>query len=134
LDRINREFAASEPGYQDRALSSPALRRLREHDWPGNARELNNVLLQAAVMSAGTALGRSDIDAAITRTPGSMRKGPFVREREEGFDLRQRLKEIEGLFIEDALRDSDGNQTKAAELLGLSQQALNKKLGKVRVP
>jgi len=127
LSRINREFALTEPGYQDKTLSAAALRRLREHTWPGNVRELNNVLVQAAVMCPATTIGRRDIDAAITQTPAKGHVGPLAREREPGFDLRARLAEIERIFIEDALEDTGGNQTGAAKLLGISQQALSKK-------
>lgn len=127
MNRINREFAASEPGYQDKRLLPAALSRLKRHEWPGNVRELNNVLVQAAVMSLEPTIGRRDVDAAITQMPGSGHLGPLARERGSGFNLKERLAEIERVFIEDALEESDGNQSKAAKMLGVSQQNLSKK-------
>jgi transcriptional regulator with PAS, ATPase and Fis domain len=128
MNHINGEFARTEPGYQDKNLSAPAIRCLREHHWPGNVRELNNVLVQAAVMSVGNTIGRGDIESAIVQMPSASTKGPFSRERAEKFDLRNRLEEVERAFVFDALDDSNGNQTEAAKLLGISQQALSKKL------
>jgi len=47
-------------------------------------------------------------------------------------DLKEALKEAEQLFISEALKRADGNQTIAAELLGLTRQALNKRLSRAR--
>ncbi len=132
LGRINREFASTEPGYENKVLTAPAMRRLREHHWLGNIRELNNVLVQAAVMAVGKEIGRRDIDAAIVQRPASSLQGAFSRKRGDGFDLPRRLREIEAVFIADALEDADNNQTRAAKLLGISQQALSKKLQQSR--
>jgi transcriptional regulator with PAS, ATPase and Fis domain len=130
LGRINREFARTEPGYCDKVLTGPAMRKLKKHHWPGNVRELTNVLYQAAVMQREPSIGPIDIDAAITRMPSVSTPGPFSRQRSESFTLKKRLEQIERVFVEDAMEESDGNQTKAADLLGISQQALSKKLQK----
>lgn len=130
LSRINREFADTEPAYQDKTLTAPALRRLREHHWPGNVRELTNVLYQAAVMQQDSNIGRGDIEAAIPKMPSASMTGPFSRERGEAFSLKERVDMIERAFVEDAMEDAGGNQTKAAEWLGISQQALSKKIQK----
>ena len=128
LNRVNREFEPTEPGYVPKKLTAPALRRLKEHYWPGNVRELTNVLYQAAVMQSGDAIGRGDIEAAIPKTATAITEGPLARSRGEDFKLKSRLDQIERLFVEDAMEETSGNQTRAAELLGISQQALNKKM------
>jgi transcriptional regulator with PAS, ATPase and Fis domain len=130
LSRINREFARTEPGYQDKSLTAPALRKLREHSWPGNVRELTNVLYQSAVMQTASSIGRGDVEAAIPNSEAGASNGPFSRQRGESFTLKARLDAIERILVEDAIEDADGNQTKAASYLGISQQALNKKLRK----
>ena len=79
-------------------------------------------------MCSGTQILARDIGAAITQMPGIGQSGPFSRGREEGFALKGRLQEIERCFIADALDEAEGNQTKAARLLGISQQTLSKKL------
>jgi DNA-binding NtrC family response regulator len=133
LRRINREFSRTEPGYRDKSLTARALRRLREHHWPGNVRELTNVLYQAAVMQLDASIGRADVEAAIPKTPLESGYGAFARQRGESFALKVRLDEIERALVEDALEDANGIQTKAAKYLGISQQALNKKLHKWQV-
>jgi transcriptional regulator with PAS, ATPase and Fis domain len=132
LARINRDFAATEPGYKPRTLTAAAMRRLREHPWPGNIRELYNVLVQAAVMSDENEIARRDIEASLAQMPAGSATGPFSRHRGEHFNLKQRLREIEAVFIADALEDADNNQTRAAKLLGITQQALSKKLSSPR--
>jgi DNA-binding NtrC family response regulator len=69
-----------------------------------------------------------DIDAAIVELPGRDSPGPFSRNRGSDFRLKERLRQIERVFVEDALRETDGDETKAAEMLGISQQALNRKV------
>ncbi len=134
LAKINREFAAGEPGYHDRTLSPSALRRLAEHHWSGNVRELQNVLVQAAVMSSGTVIGRGDIDRAIVEGAATNERSLFSRHREEEFQLDQRLDEIEKAFIVDALEDTGGVQAEAARRLGLkSSQALRKKIDRLEI-
>ena len=133
LGRINREFARTEPGYREKALTALAMKRLKEHHWLGNVRELTNVLYQAAVMQRESSIGRGDVEAAIPKIPSVPTMGPFSRQRDEPFDLKRRLEAIERVFVEDALEDTldangKPNQTKAADLLGISQQALSKKL------
>jgi DNA-binding NtrC family response regulator len=92
-----------------------------------------NVLYQAAVMQRESSIGRGDVEAAIPKIPSVPTMGPFSRQRDEPFDLKRRLEAIERVFVEDALEDTldangKPNQTKAADLLGISQQALSKKL------
>lgn len=128
ISRINREFARTEPGHRDKVLTAPAMRKLREHYWPGNIRELTNVLYQAAIMQRESNIGRGDVEAAIPKMPSVPATGPFSRQRGESFALKTRIEQIERAFVEDAMEDADGSQTKAAALLGISQQALSKKL------
>lgn len=128
LGRINREFSQTEPAYKEKMLTGPAVQRLKEHYWPGNVRELTNILYQAAVMQQDSRIGRADVQAAIPLLSDEMATGPFSRERDEAFSLKARLEQIERLFVSDAMEDAGGNQTKAAELLRISQQALSKKL------
>ena len=69
LAQINRQFAAEEPGYQHKNLSAAAKAFVKRHDWPGNVRRLQNVLLQAAVMSDGPDLGPADLEESLGELP-----------------------------------------------------------------
>jgi transcriptional regulator with PAS, ATPase and Fis domain len=129
LARINREFEhTGEPGYRYKKLTASAVKRLKEHHWPGNVRELTNVLYQAAVMQREVDISRTDIEAAIPRMASASAADPFSRQRGGAFSLKARMSQIERAFVEDAMEDAGGSQTRAAELLKLSQQALSKKL------
>jgi transcriptional regulator with PAS, ATPase and Fis domain len=128
LRRVNIDFQKTEIGYAERKLTPEGLRRLRKHNWPGNIRELQNVLTQAAVFAVSPDIINVDIDSAIASFEGSANEAIFSTSRGDHFVLSERLEEIEQVFIKDAMNETDHNQTKAAELLGISQQALSKKL------
>ncbi len=128
LNQIHEHLSRSIAGHEPRVLSRAAARRLAQHTWPGNVRELNNVLVEAVLMSQGSELSRHDIDQSIHAILAGESTGPLTRTRQEGFSLAVRMAEIERTFIEDALAEANGNQTKAAVLLGISQQNLSQKL------
>ena len=130
LRRINIEFKPTEPGYRDKSFTKSALKRLEKHDWPGNVRELTNVIYQAAIMQQEINIGPKDIENAIDQMCSASSKGPFSRQRGASFHLPTRLKEIEREFVEDALKETDNNKTKAGQLLGITQQAVSQKLSK----
>jgi DNA-binding NtrC family response regulator len=73
-------------------------------------------------------ISRTDIEAAIPRMASASAADPFSRQRGGAFSLKARMSQIERAFVEDAMEDAGGSQTRAAELLKLSQQALSKKL------
>ena len=139
MSRINRELRDSEPGYRTKRLSEPAYRKLVDYNWPGNVRQLNNVLIQAAVMAGGDLIGLRDIEAATAETPAIAERPSLSFERTEGFSLSQRLCEIESQFIRDALEDvgwpdRHGAKAEATKLLGLnSQQDLSKRMKRLRI-
>ena len=135
LDRINTEFARAEPGYVSKRLSAPARRLVAQYDWPGNVRQLNNVLVQAAVMTLGDMIGKPDIEAAIAdRPPACVSPDAYDRPLGDGFSLPQHLEDIHKHYLYRAMSESGGIKTKAAELLGLkSYQTLDAQLRRLKV-
>lgn len=98
-------------------LSNEALSLLRTYDWPGNVRELRNVMERATVLAAdGTILPK--------HFPAELRT---VSAPSDG-SLKSELDTIERQRIVDALAACDGNQTKAAALLGVPRRTLLKRL------
>jgi two-component system response regulator PilR (NtrC family) len=102
------------------AISGPAMELLTQHDWPGNIRELENVLERAV------ALERSPT-VLVESLPPSLRGGPSRGALQSsgdlpdnGFDLEAHVKEIERGYLAQALQRSGGVQVKAADLLGMS--------------
>ena len=96
-----------------------AMSALKRHDWPGNVRQLENCLRQAFVLSRGDVIDITDLPSEIAK----MNEGPMELHIEippSGVSL----KEIETHYICAALRQTKGNQTKAAKLLGITRRAL----------
>lgn len=133
LNRINEQFLSTEPGFISKSLSEVALRRLRNYHWPGNVRELNAVLTRAVIMATGSRLEHIDIEQAIAEMSSGEPRSPFSRTREPGFRLDDRLDLMQKAFIEDALAEVSGNQSKAAELLGVNYQTLNKRVHRLKI-
>jgi two-component system, NtrC family, response regulator PilR len=102
-------------------ISRPALELLLRHDWPGNIRELENVLERAVALEATpTVLMESlppSIRGGVPRTSGN--QAP-VELPESGFDLEAHVQKIERGYLAEALQRANGVQVKAAELLGMS--------------
>ena len=99
-----------------RAISPSAQRKLKEYSWQGNVRELQHAIERAVILSTGHLLNADD----FLLSPLSSRK------KQETLNLA----EMEQKTIEQALYQSNGNMSLAAELLGISRFTLYRKLGK----
>jgi two-component system, NtrC family, response regulator AtoC len=121
-----------------RGLSPGAQARLAAHPWPGNIRELKNVLDRAVVLCRGSVLGPEhvliDADspqtvevAASPAAPASPTAPAEVAPGREGRLLRLDA-DTERRLIVEALERAAGNQTKASELLGISRRTLINRL------
>lgn len=91
---------------------------LMAYHWPGNVRELENVVERAMVLSIGDQIGQEDLPLQVTTGPR--------RESFRAKEFHEAVKEFKRWVIQDALKRSQGNQTKAAELLGLQRTYLAK--------
>ena len=106
----------SEPPFP--ALSDEALSVLRTYDWPGNVRELRNVMERATVLSGDGPIVPKHFPTEVRGEGGTKPDG----------SLKSELDAIERQRIVDALAACDGNQTKAAEKLGIARRTLIKRL------
>jgi two-component system, NtrC family, response regulator PilR len=107
-------------GKEIAGISHEAMGLLMEHDWPGNIRELENVLERAVALEATPTILPDSLPPAIrTDLP---RAGSATVEAlpDSGFDLEAHVKEIERGYIAEALKRAGGVQVKAAELVGMS--------------
>ncbi|GAB4332216.1 MAG: sigma-54 dependent transcriptional regulator [Calditrichia bacterium] len=97
-------------------IEKEALRQLIEYDWPGNIRELQNVIERAAILA----------DGVITlRDLPPLRKESGIKAYD--FEIPEdhfQLDEFEKFLIQQALEKSGGNKTRAAELLGITRRRL----------
>jgi transcriptional regulator with GAF, ATPase, and Fis domain len=116
LKQINQRYQ------RQRQLSKEALRRLEQHDWPGNVRELRGVLERSVLYSREAILEAEDI---LIETPASTGNFKGLPEPRPGFSLEDFLRQVKKELIDRALARSAGNQSAAADLLGVSRQAIN---------
>jgi two-component system response regulator PilR (NtrC family) len=109
-------------------LSAAALERLRQYDFPGNVRELENVLERALALSAGGEIQADDLQLAPTRVaPASAAQDPA------GLPLQERLDEVERKAILNALERTHYNRTAAAKLLGITFRALRYRMERLGI-
>ena len=102
------------------AVSHEAMELLMRYDWPGNIRELENVLERAVALEATPTILPDSLPAAIR---GDAKESASLTPEvlpAAGFDLEAHVKEIEMGYIAEALKRAGGVQVKAAELLGMS--------------
>lgn len=133
LEQANRE-AREEPGYKQKKLSAGAKNLLLSHPWPGNIRELANTLRRAVIWSDGPNIQAEDVREALLPGGQAMRREVLDRPLGEGFNLPNLLKDVAGHYLRRAMDETQGNKTKAAELLGLpSYQTLTNWLTKYEV-
>jgi transcriptional regulator with PAS, ATPase and Fis domain len=119
----------SHRGYGPDAVSRDALELLAGHDFPGNVRELQNVIESGLILSQGREVRPEHIaDRLMPRPPGSDRTDPAERS-----DL-PRLADVERGHLEAALRKAGGNQSQAARLLGISRATLLYRIKKHGLP
>jgi two-component system response regulator PilR (NtrC family) len=94
---------------------------LMRHDWPGNIRELENVLERAVALEASPTVLAESLPPSIRGAAGLRAALPQGADLlQAGFDLEAHVKEIERGYIAQALQRAGGVQVRAAELLGMS--------------
>jgi two-component system, NtrC family, response regulator PilR len=102
-------------------VSHDAIDLLVAHDWPGNIRELENVIERAVALEATPTILADSLPPTIRGdVPSPVITGSTETLPESGFDLEAHVKQIERGYIAEALKRSGGVQVKAAELLGMS--------------
>jgi len=115
------EHILASRGGPARQVSAAALRVLSGHAWPGNIRELQNVLERASLLCEGGTIQPVDLPEAIRG------RVPERHVYEEEFPLPEegiQIDELERQVIRTALRRAAGNKTRAAELLGITRRRL----------
>ncbi len=132
------EFAAK-TGRTIQGIAPDALKVLLAHSWPGNIRELRNVLERAVALSKEPIIGLDDLPSALNRltapTPPesvsvSMRRHVFTRAAVRSGSLAQSKAHVESGLISEVLERNGGNRLRAAAELGISRKTLYQKLSK----
>jgi DNA-binding NtrC family response regulator len=146
-DHFVREFARAN-SKQISGVDNVCLEALKARSWPGNARELRNVIERAVIVSAGPLITVADLPAegalpsppaptvAAARTPESSgftsaeQSAPPSNPPAQGLPVGQPLREVERQLILKTLEMAGGNRVRAAEILGISPKTLYNKLGR----
>jgi transcriptional regulator with GAF, ATPase, and Fis domain len=125
-DHFLKRFAA-ETGRRIRGFTPEALEAMRAYHWPGNIRELRNMVERAVVLSQEEWIDVHDVSLSHLAAPGDTdraglsRSGPFVPTTIEEMERRHVLATLEAV---------GGNKTKAAAILGIERSTLDRKLAK----
>ncbi|MFM1895065.1 MAG: hypothetical protein RLZZ385_139 [Pseudomonadota bacterium] len=131
LDKISREN--QQPLC---SLSEDAMQSLSRYSFPGNVRELENVLQRAATLCEKHTIERENLDLGRSRKPAASTEPAVTAVSaapvlDEAFTLEKHLEAIEIEAIEKALAETRWNKTKAAEKLGMSFRSFRYRLKKL---
>jgi transcriptional regulator with PAS, ATPase and Fis domain len=121
-DEFVRQFA-SRSGRQGVRLSSEALETLSGYDFPGNVRELRNII-EHAVLTTNQQVIEPD------GLPGYLRSAARLMQSR---GAKPSLAELEAVYIREVLEHTRGNKTRAAEILGISRKNLYEKMRRYKI-
>ncbi|MBI3316472.1 MAG: sigma-54-dependent Fis family transcriptional regulator [Candidatus Omnitrophica bacterium] len=122
LRQFSKKFNKPASGFSEEAKST-----LQDYNWPGNIRELKNVVERAVVLMEGPCIQKAHLplDLAVPR-------GEFTEYREP-FSFKEILDDYERKVILNILEYSEWNQSKAAEILGIHRNTLLAKLDALQI-
>jgi two-component system nitrogen regulation response regulator GlnG len=139
---------AAREGGVARRLAPAAVEALRHHRWPGNVRQLENVIRRLVITGTEPEIGRAELEAALgavpalgaeaAAAPGETLASAAARHIRRYFELHSPdlppqgiyeriLREVEAPLLEIALEYCGGNQARCADLLGINRNTLRKK-------
>ena len=126
---------------EEKELSKDAKAALLKYDWPGNIRELDNVIKRACVLSSGAVIEKKDL---LLDEDTSYSIKDFLEEKLKrylkdmtkitNFNLHDTvLSEVEKALISIVLRETNGNQLKTAKVLGINRNTLRSKIKEYKI-
>ncbi|MCX8083810.1 MAG: sigma-54 dependent transcriptional regulator [Calditerrivibrio sp.] len=107
----------------EKFFSKNAIKTLLDYPWYGNIRELESFIQKVIIMSEGQEINEKEVKELLQMENG-------VEPTKDAIDMGKSLEQIEKELIENALKESGGNITKAAKRLGLSFRTLQYRIGK----
>ena len=139
LERSARELNVDRP-----PIAEDAMELLQDHTWPGNVRELQHCIQRTMIHTKGHPIQGADLHLALELDNGRGLADAANLDDERLLDIVQRwlnshggvracerfLEKAERLLLTEALKRTEGNQTRAAELLGLTRPTLHAKIQK----
>ena len=113
-------------GRDVQVVEPAALDALKRYSWPGNIRELRNVVERAVILAPGEQIGVDQLPPDLLRNPSPPSRDTL------GLAAGMRVDEAERQLIELTLEHTGRNKTRAAEMLGISAKTLHNKLNRYR--
>jgi two-component system nitrogen regulation response regulator NtrX len=113
-------------------LSSPALKLLKDYDWPGNVRQLQNVIQRLIVLNAGRQIETDDVTVALGGDI-AMKKSGLQNPKYFDGDMRQAKEQFEKAYLNHHLNEVDGNVSALAKKVGLERTHLYRKLKSLNI-
>lgn len=121
-------------------ISAEAMRRLLSYSYPGNIRELENIIEHAVALSTGEVIIEEDLPEVVLRNGQAAGEGGEARPKDSqsavdwmtarGSNLDAELEDVERRFLDEALRRAGGIRKRAAEILGINYRSLRHRLAK----
>lgn len=130
IEPLARHFLArfaAETGRRVHDFTPEALESLRTYDWPGNIREMRNVIERAVVLSHADLIDRSEL--ALSQLPPPGDTGRHAVEGRATY-RPESLEDVERRHILATIEAAAGNKTKAASILGIERSTLDRKLAR----
>lgn len=132
IESFWQEIVAENPGFPGRVLSDAAREQLLRHPWPGNVRQLKATLVRLAFLAKGPQVGADDVALALdTAVTMGARLAPQMCSASldtADFDFKTNTRRYQLGLVRRALDAAGGNKSRAARMLGLSVQHLNRLL------
>jgi two-component system response regulator HydG len=124
IDYFIRQFVAQH-GKQVKGMSPAARRKILAYDWPGNVRQLRNVVESMVVVDYDGLLDVDDLPEELAEPAESSAQPPMAA---LAALVGKPLGEVERLFIAETLRVTGGNREDAAQMLGIGERTLYRKI------
>ena len=125
--RFLREYSATYGGTVV-SIEPKAMKALEDYDWPGNVRQLRNVIEKMVVLASGTKLTEDDIPEEIKTIPVAAKTASAPASAPTAPTVGESLADAEKRQIMAALAAAGNNKSKAADALGISRRTLHRKL------
>lgn len=129
IEHFLKQFAKRH-GKKIRGVSPAARMRLLAFDWPGNVRQLRNVIESMVVVDIDGTLDMDDLPLELEPVAGESSAPPVAVDLHAGLStlVGKSLADIERIFITETLKLTGGNREQAAELLGIGERTLYRKI------
>ncbi|MBC2713066.1 MAG: sigma-54-dependent Fis family transcriptional regulator [Desulfosarcina sp.] len=119
-------------GKQPKQMAPEVIAVLRHHPWEGNVRELRNVVERAVIFSKGHTIGLDLMPPEITgRQPADEDCIQVEKIWQPGRSIEAAMSQVESHIIQDALKKCGDNKTRAAQMMGISRFALNRRIDRL---